>query len=157
MFVPYFKRDNELTERLRKFAQTLDEAPKLDLLKLIRDYEHATFPEWSDKAEFTADAFERMVNDFGFADDEVAAELAQEKELENVTCDDVVNDVVDYVADKFAKEHPTNQQSFMRLCMKFIKKMSEKKYWDGRNEASVKTAQKIMEAFGDEPIGLPCV
>ncbi|MBQ2130682.1 MAG: hypothetical protein II431_05000 [Prevotella sp.] len=56
-----------------------------------------------------------------------------------------------------SNEHCTLQQSFMRLCLKFIKKMSEKKYWDGRNEASVKTAKKIMEAFGDEPIALPCI
>lgn len=156
MFIPYFKRDNELTERLREFAQTFDEAPKQDLLKLIRDYEHATFPEWTDKAEFTADAFEIMVNDFGFADDEVVARLTEEKEIKNVTCDNVVDDVVDKVADKFAKEHPTIQQSFMRLCLKFIKKMSEKKYWDGRNEASVKTAKRFMEAL-DEQIGLPCI
>lgn len=126
-----FKRDNELASDVRTIAETLDNDKKNTILELVEKYEYATFPEWSDKPKFTADVIDGFVNDFGFADD--------------------------LVAETMAYNHPTLQQSFMRLCLKFIKKMSEKKYWDGRNEASVKTAQKIMEAFGDEPIGLPCV
>lgn len=128
-----FKRDNELVEKVEQYIRLSN--PNDDdtaLLKsLIQKYEYATFPEWSDKPKFTADAIDGFVNDFGFADE--------------------------LVAETMANNHPTLQQSFMRLCIKFIKKMSEKKYWDGRNEASVKTAQKIMETFGDKPIGLPCV
>ena len=126
-----FKRDNELASDVRAIAETLDNEKKNTILELVEKYEYATFPEWSDKPKFTADAIDGFVNDFGFADD--------------------------LVAETMANNHPTLQQSFMRLCLKFIKRMSEKKYWDGRNEASVKTAQKIMEAFGDEPIGLPYI
>ncbi len=133
MGVQRFKRDNELVEQVNQFIRLSN--PNADdtamLNDLVKKYEYATFPEWSDKPKFTADVIDGFVNDFGFADD--------------------------LVAETMANNHPTLQQSFMRLCLKFIKKMSEKKYWDGRNEASVKTAQKIMEAFGDEPIGLPCV
>lgn len=128
-----FKRDNELVEKAEQYirlANSNDDDTAL-LKSLIQKYEYATFAEWSDKPKFTADAIDGFVNDIGFADD--------------------------LVAETMANNHPTLQQSFMRLCLKFIKKMSEKKYWDGRNEASVKTAKKIMEAFGDEVIALPCI
>jgi hypothetical protein len=128
-----FKRDNGLIEQVEQYIRISN--PNADdtamLNDLVKKYEYATFPEWSDKPKFTADVIDDFVNDFGFADD--------------------------LVADTMANNHPTLQQSFMRLCLKFIKKMSEKKYCDGRNEASVKTAKKIMEAFGDEPIALPCI
>lgn len=127
-----FKRDNEFVKEVEVLIDAVDTPYHANLIKkLLEKYEYTTFPEYSDKPKFTADVIDDFVNDFGFADD--------------------------LVAETMANNHPTLQQSFMRLCLKFIKKMSEKKYWDGRNEASVKTAQKIMEAFGDEPIGLPCV
>ena len=126
-----FKRDNEVTENAKQIAETLDNDKRETILKLIEKYEYATFVEWEDADEFVADCISDFTNSFSFPDD--------------------------LIANKMANEHCTIQQSFMRLCMKFIKKMSEKKYWDGRNEASVNTAKKIMTAFDGEPFGLPFV
>jgi hypothetical protein len=126
-----FKRDNELTNSARSIAVTLESYKQDVILKLIENYEYATFAEWSDADEFVANNISDFTNSFGFP--------------------------YELIAKKMANEHNTSQQSFMRLCMKFIKEMSEKKHWDGRNAASVKTAKKIMEAFGDEPIALPCI
>ena len=131
-----FKRDNELINSARNIAVTLENDKQDVILKLIEKYEYATFAEWSDADKFVADTISDFTNSFSFPDELITDEL---------------------VAEKMSNEHCTLQQSFMRLCLKFIKKMSEKKYWDGRNEASVKTAKKIMEAFGDEPIALPCI
>ena len=128
-----FKRDNELVTNVNCIAEALpsnDNGQREAILELVRHYESTTFSEWKDKDDFEVRFVEDMVNDFGFADDKVAETMAN--------------------------SHPTLQQSFMRLCVKFIKKMSEKEYWDGRNEASVKTAQKIMEAL-DGQIWLPCI
>lgn len=126
-----FKRDNELASDVRTIAETLDNEKKNTILELVEKYEYATFANWVDADEFVADSISDFINSFSFPDD--------------------------LVAKKMANGHCTEQQSFMRLCMKFIKIMSEKKYWDARNEASVETAQKIMEAFGDKPIPLPCI
>lgn len=126
-----FKRNNEITDNVRKIAETLESDKREPILQLLEKYEYATFDEWADADKFVADSISDFTNSFSFPDD--------------------------LIANKMANEHCTLQQSFMRLCMKFIKKMSEKKYWDGRNEASVKTAQKIMAAFDGEPFGLPFV
>lgn len=126
-----FYRDTELVEHLSEFAQTIEnEAAKQDLLRLIHKYEHLTFAEWKDQPKFEAAAISDWVNNFGFPDDEIAK--------------------------KMATDHPTLQQSFMRLCLKFIKEMSEKTYYDGRNKASVEKAKKIMEAL-DGNIWLPLI
>jgi hypothetical protein len=128
-----FKRDNELVEKVEQYIRLANPNDNdTELLKsLIEKYEDATFANWIDADEFVADSISDFTNSFNFPDD--------------------------LVAKKMANGHCTLQQSFMRLCMKFIKIMSEKKYWDARNEASVTTAQKIMEAFGGKPIGLPCI
>lgn len=127
-----FKRDNELVKEIEVLIEAVNTPYHANIIKkLIEKYEYATFPEWKDADKFVADTISDFTNSFSFPDE--------------------------LVAEKMSNEHCTLQQSFMRLCLKFIKKMSEKKYWDGRNEASVKTAKKIMEAFGDEPIALPCI
>jgi hypothetical protein len=127
-----FKRDNELVKEIEVLIEAVNTPYHANIIKkLIEKYEDATFAEWKDADEFVANSISDFTNSFSFPDE--------------------------LIAKKMANEHCTLQQSFMRLCMKFIKEMSEKKYWDGRNEASVKTAKKIMEAFGNEPIGLPCV
>lgn len=126
-----FKRDNELASDVRTIAEMLNNEKKNTILELVKKYEYATFAEWKDADEFVANSISNFTNSFTFP--------------------------YELIAKKMANEHNTTQQSFMRLCMAFIKLMSEKKYWDGRNEASVKTAKKIMEAFGDEPIALPCI
>jgi hypothetical protein len=126
-----FKRDNELASDVRTIAETLNNKKKNTILELVKKYEYATFAEWKDADEFVANCISNFTDSFDFPDE--------------------------LIAKKMANEHCTLQQSFMRLCMTFIKLMSEKNYWDGRNEASVKTAKKIMEAFGDEPISLPFI
>ena len=125
MGVQQFKRDNELVEQVKQFIRisNLNTEDATLLNELVEKYEYATFPEWSDKPKFTADAIDGFVNDFGFADD--------------------------LVAETMANNHPTLQQSFMRLCVKFIKKMSEKQYYDGRNEAAIKMAKQMIEPLGD--------
>ena len=59
--------------------------------------------------------------------------------------------------DEFAKdmamEHRTLQQSFTRLCVAWLKQLSETEYYDLRNEASVKFAQSIQ----DKLTGLPMI
>ena len=126
-----FKRDNEFVKEVEVLIEAIDTPYHANLIKkLLEKYEYATFPEWSDKPKFTADVIDGFVNDFGFADD--------------------------LVAETMANNHPTLQQSFMRLCVKFIKKMSEKQYYDGRNEAAVRMAKQMIEPLGDA-IGLPCV
>ena len=123
MYTP-FKRNNENVEAVKNALQTIDEETRKHVEELIKDYEKATYAEWNDRNEFNAEAIDTMINDFGF----------DEK----------------MIAEKMATNHPTLQQSFMRLCMRFIEKMAQKPYYDGRNEASVKTAQKIIEALGGE-------
>ena len=49
-----------------------------------------------------------------------------------------------------ANEHPTLQQSFARMCFKFIKTMADKEYYDLRNEATVLTCKKIVDTFKDD-------
>lgn len=127
-----FKRDNELVKEIEVLIEAVNTPYHANIIKkLIEKYEYATFAEWKDDDEFVANSISDFTNSFTFP--------------------------YELIAKKMANEHNTSQQSFMRLCMEFIKLMSEKNYWDGRNEASVKTAKKIMEAFGDEPIVLPCV
>ena len=118
-----FKRDNELVESVVKIAdRLLPNEEQMKIYELIKAYERVTYKEWTDRNNFNFDAIDSMINDFGF----------DEKEI----------------AQKLANNHNTLQQSFMRLCMRFIERMAEKTYWDGRNEASVQTAKKIVEALG---------
>ena len=59
--------------------------------------------------------------------------------------------------DEFAKqmsyEHRTLQQNFTRLCIAWLKQLSETEYYDLRNEGSVKFAQSIQ----DKLVGLPMI
>ena len=73
---------------------------------------------------------------------------------------DIINDCLldeAYVAKRLADEHPTLQQNFMRICRNFIKMMAEKTYYDGRNEASVEMAKKIVENWEENEPSLPFV
>lgn len=95
-----------------------------DVDVLVKKYENLTYDKYSDRHTFYEDVVSDMVNDMGF----------------------------DYrgIAEKMANEHPTLQQSFMRMCVAFIKEMSEKKYTDGRNEHSVNLAKKIMNGIEND-------
>lgn len=121
MYTP-FKRDNENVEAVKNALQTLDAQTREHVEQLIKDYENATYEEWEDRNNFNAEVIDTMINDFGF-DEKI-------------------------IAEKMANNHPTLQQNFMRLCMRFIENMAGKEYYDGRNEASVKTAKQIIEALG---------
>ena len=50
-----------------------------------------------------------------------------------------------------SKEHKTLQQNFTRLALKWIEHLAETdlKKTDHRNEASVKTAKKLLDRFKD--------
>ena len=69
-----------------------------DIKELIKKYKSATYGEYLDRHEFYEDVVESMVNDCGF----------RYKEL----------------AEKMANDHPTLQQSFMRMAVAFIRKMA---------------------------------
>jgi len=120
------KRNEEVIELVQK--QVFDninvsEQTKSAVSRLMQAYENATYAEHTDRHKWYRDVVDDMVNDCSFRDDELA--------------------------EKMANNHPTLQQSFMRMCLKFIKKMAEKTYFDGRNEDSVKLAKTIVESIKD--------
>ena len=118
-----FKRDNELVAKVNAIAENVSAEDAKTIKELVRKYESTTYKEWNDRHEFHCSMVSDMTNDCGFADDKIAEHMAS--------------------------DHPTIQQSFFRFVVKFIKKMADKTYWDGRNEASVSTCKKIAELLGD--------
>jgi len=62
-------------------------------------------------------------------------------------------------AEEIANDHPTLQQTFMRLCLSYIKTQSQKSEGstDLRNEGTVKVAKKIASALAYEDWHLPMV
>ena len=126
------KRNTELCEKIQSMLESdnLSEEQKKAFKELLTEYEWATYKEHNDRHEFFRKQVEKMVNDFGFEDEELAKSMAN--------------------------DHPTLQQSFMRMVVKFIEKMADKSYYDGRNEASVKLAKELKPII-DENRGLPCI
>lgn len=65
------------------------------------------------------------------------------------------------VAEILANNHPTLQQSFMRLVIYFIEEMSKKNSTDARNEASANLARMLMPYIKDKEgyytVGLPLI
>ncbi len=62
------------------------------------------------------------------------------------------------IAEHLANEHPTLQQTFMRLAMYFIyAEAKEGKYSDLRNEQTVKIARKLALAVPFEDAYLPFI
>ena len=63
---------------------------------------------------------------------------------------------VDY--EEFARlmgnEHRTLQQNFTKLCVAWLKHLSEVEYYDLRNEGSVKFAQSIKDKLTDAQLPL---
>ncbi len=126
------KRDNDLLEKAEK---TINEvcmtAEQRDTLnELCKKYRLSTYENHGDRHEYYRTMVGDMVNDFTFQDEELA--------------------------EKMANNHPTLQQNFMRLCVGFIKRLSEKTYCDDRNRASVELAKKMMSAI-EQPACLPYV
>lgn len=54
-------------------------------------------------------------------------------------------------------EHRTLQQNFMRLIRRYIEETANLKYYDGRNEASVMFARKVMENVDPDDMRLPFI
>lgn len=118
------KRDENEVNAARQAIESLNETDRNAVENIIKKYESITIADWSEKDKYNENFVSDMVNDFGFNYKGVAKAMAN--------------------------DHCTLQQSFMRLCFEFIRQMSEKKYFDGRNEASVKLAKQIVESLGEE-------
>ena len=125
----YNKRDNELLARIESNIENGNVSTE-DIKELIKKYKSATYGDYLDRHGFYEDVVGSMVNDYGFRDKELA--------------------------EKMANDHPTLQQSFMRMVVAFIKKMAEKTYCDARNEGSVALAKKLQLII-DENEHLPFV
>lgn len=121
-----FKENSEVVNKVNELINSgkLTDEEKVAVNELVGRYKSTTYDDWSDRHEFYQSMVDDMVNDMDF----------KYKEL----------------ADKMANNHPTLQQSFMRMCAYFIKKMSEKSYYDDRNKASVEYAKSVIGNVGDE-------
>lgn len=75
---------------------------------------------------------------------------------------DIVEEISNYVNSyssdykEFARlmsyEHKTLQQNFTKLCIAWLKELSETESYDLRNEASVKFAQSIKDKLANLPL-----
>ena len=75
---------------------------------------------------------------------------------------EIVEEVISYVNngnssyEEFARlmsyEHRTLQQQFTKLCIAWLKELSETENYDLRNEASVKFAQSIKDKLVNLPL-----
>lgn len=77
------------------------------------------------------------------------AKEAVEKLSRMVNCFDD-SAVAKAFAENMLRQHPTLQQSMMRVIVETIKAWSETKWFDLRNEATVKLSQKIVEEVGED-------
>lgn len=113
------KRNNELCEKIKEMLKSdnLSEEQKKAFNELLAEYKWATYKEYNDRHEFFRKQVEKMVNDFGFQDEELAKERAN--------------------------DHPTLQQNFMRMVCIFIHEMAQKKHFDDRNKGSVSLAKEL--------------
>lgn len=56
------------------------------------------------------------------------------------------------LAELMSQDHPTLQQSKMRLACAFIEQMANKPHVDGRNETSQKTAKAMIKGYKQSAI-----
>ena len=119
-----FKRNTEFVDRVNEITNSakLTDEQRVALRELVSEYEYITYKENSDRHEFYRNVVDDMVNDMSFEDRKLA--------------------------EKMANNHPTLQQSFMRMCAYFIKCMAEKTYYDDRNKASVEYAKSVVDNVG---------
>jgi len=61
------------------------------------------------------------------------------------------------VATKLAHNHPTLQQSFMKLVTEFIRAEAQNTGVDGRNEATVLACRKLLKVIEDENMHFPTI
>jgi hypothetical protein len=59
------------------------------------------------------------------------------------------NDQMEQLAELMGNDHPTLQQSKMKLACMFIEQMANKSYTDARNEESKKIANAMIRGFKD--------
>lgn len=81
-----------------------------------------------------------------------------------VTTDEVVSSIENYVnsftcdldeaVKKLGYMHPTLQQTYTKLCLKWLRHLATTDYYDGRNEASVKFARSIKDQLDHAVIPL---
>lgn len=66
---------------------------------------------------------------------------------------------IPHFVEAMSKEHRTLQQSFTGLCFAWIQHLASLQdgQYDGRNEASVKAAKKIMSQFDKYDLSLPFI
>lgn len=62
-----------------------------------------------------------------------------EEYVNSFTCD------LDDAIQKLSFMHPTLQQTFTKLCLKWLIHLSTTDYWDARNQASVEFAKSIKD------------
>lgn len=61
------------------------------------------------------------------------------------------------VAELIANDHPTLQQTFMRLAAEYIHVQAEKKHFDGRNEATGNACKKLAQVMKEEGMHFPFI
>ena len=61
--------------------------------------------------------------------------------INNICIEELSKELVE----RMSRIHPTLQQNFTRVCVDWFKELSEKKYYDLRNEASVLLAKKLRK------------
>jgi len=61
--------------------------------------------------------------------------------INNVCIEELSKELVE----RMSHIHPTLQQNFTRVCVDWFKELSEKKYYDLRNEASVLLAKRLRK------------
>ena len=78
--------------------------------------------------------------------------------MERPDVNQLVEEITNYVntmslkpeefTDSMSRQHRTLQQSFTRLCLKWIEYCASEEYtYDPRNESSHETCKKLVEAF----------
>ncbi len=74
----------------------------------------------------------------------------------NIISDD---DEIGEFVEGFSNEHRTLQQGFTRLTMAWLRHLASlgEYQYDGRNEASVKLAKKLLEGHEDHELHLPLI
>jgi len=86
---------------------------------------------------------------------EIAEKARQIESMVNTYC----HEELEELGERLAEMHPTLQQNFMRVVRAFIKTQAEKKYWDKRNEDTVKICRELWRILKETDYcgGLPLI
>lgn len=73
----------------------------------------------------------------------------REKDMNQQIAEHIMTEVnhffnTEKVAEYMTREHRTLQQTFTKLCVDWLKQLSEVEYYDDRNRASVEFAKSLM-------------